>query len=214
MSRKLISLGRALFAAGGAVSFVLLLGVLYLWVRSYFIAELIYFPKVAAPEEFASPMPNKPERWDYQWNLSTGAGKVQIVRRNLGVKEGTEPRIEHLRPDDPRVFTDLKAQDPLDVDWRIAGVKYFHSDRRYFSVPPVKYWVWGFQIVTVPYWLLALMTAILPAIVGVRLARSMRQRGRLRAGMCQQCGYDLRGGGGICPECGTKFETTSAVARR
>jgi len=214
MSRKLISLGRALFAAGGALSFVLLLAVLYLWVRSCFIAELIYFPKVAAPEEFASPMPNKPERWDYQWNLGSGAGKVQVVRRNLGVKEGAEPRIQHLRPDDPRVFTDLKPQDPLDVDWRIGGVKYFHSDRRYFNVPPVKYWVWGFLIVTVPYWLLALASAILPAVVGVRLARSMRQRRRLRAGKCQECGYDLRGGGGLRSFSSRRCLSHSARSRR
>ncbi|HEV8291803.1 MAG TPA: hypothetical protein VGP94_07750 [Tepidisphaeraceae bacterium] len=210
----MISLGRAVLVAFGAASLVLFLLALYLWVRSYFIAEVIYFNPRAAPEEFASPMPNKPRRWELQWNVSSCAGKAQIVRRNLGVGEASEVKIWHLRPDDPHALTDLKPQDPLDMDWHVGGVKYFRSDRRYVNQPPMQAWVWGFLIVTVPYWLLAIFTAILPAIVGAQLAGGVRRRRRIARGMCPGCGYDLRASSGICPECGTKVETTGAALRR
>ncbi len=191
----------------------MLLAVLYLWVRSCFIAEVIYFKPVAAPEEFASLMPNKPGRWEFQWNVSSCAGKAQVVRRNLGVGEETAAKVMHLRPDDPGTMTDLKRSDPLDVDWRLAGVQYFRMDRRYVNTPPVKYWIWGFLIVTVPYWLLVVVTAILPAIAGTQLVRGVRRRRRFARGMCRSCGYDLRGSGGICPECGTKVEITGVALR-
>jgi hypothetical protein len=201
-------------ALAGAISFLAFVLVMYLWVRSYFIAEVIYFKPVAAPEEFASPMPQKPGRWEFQWNVSSCSGKAQIVRRNLGVGEGMAAKTMHLRPDDPAALAVLNRRDPLDVDWRIGGLQYFRSDRRYGNTPPVKYWVWGFLIVTVPYWLLVVVTAILPAIVGTRFVRGVRRWRWIAKGMCRKCGYDLRGGGGVCPECGTKVETTRAALRR
>jgi len=208
------ALGRAMLIIAGSISLLLFLAVLYLWVRSYLIAEVIYFKPTAAPEEFASPMPSKSGRWEFQWNVSSSAGKAQVVRRNLGIGEGREPKVWHLRPDDQAALTFLKPQDPLDVDWRLGGVQYFRSDRRYFNQPPVKYWVWGFLIVTVPYWLLAVITAILPAMVVTHIVRGLRRRRRIARGMCPNCGYDLRGGGGICPECGTNVETTGPALRR
>jgi len=198
----MISLGRAVLVACGAASLVLFLLVLYLWMRSYFIAEVIYFKPVAAPEEFASPMPNKPGRWEFQWNVSSCAGKAQVVRRNVGIGEAREAKTWHLRPDDPAGLTVLRPQDPLDVDWRLGGIQYFRSDRRYLSTPQMRAWVWGFLIVTVPYWLLATVAAILPGIVGARLLRDVRRRRRIARGMCPECGYDLRASKDRCPECG------------
>jgi hypothetical protein len=191
-----------------------LLLVLYLWVRSYFIAEVIYFKPVPAPEEFASPMPNKPGRWEFQWNVASCAGRAQVVRRNVGIGEAREAKTWHLRRDDPAALMVLRPQDPLDVDWRLGGIQYYRSDRRYLNTPQMRAWIWGFLIVTVPYWLLALLTAILPGIVGAQLVRGMRRRRRIAAGKCCHCGYDLRGNSGICPECGTKVETTGAALRR
>jgi predicted RNA-binding Zn-ribbon protein involved in translation (DUF1610 family) len=159
-------------------------------------------------------MPGKSGRWEFQWNLASSAGKAQVVRRNLGVGEGREAKMMHLRTDDPAGLTILTRRDPLDVDWRLAGGQYFRSDRQYLNQPPVKYWVWGFLIVTVPYWLLAVATAILPALVAARIVRGMHKRRRIARGMCPNCGYALRGGGGICPECGTNVETTGPALRR
>lgn len=211
---RLAMLGRWLVGLIGAVSLVVFVLLLYFWVRSHFIAEVIYFRPVAAPEEFASPMPNKAGRWEYQWNLASCAGRFQVVRRNLGIGEGSAVKTWHLRPGDPSALAHLTPRDPLDVHWHLGGVEYFRCDRRYLSTPPMRAWVWGFVIVTVPYWLLAAVTAILPGILAVRYVRGRRRRRRMAAGMCAKCGYDLRASSGVCPECGGKIETSSAVLRR
>ena len=54
--------------------------------------------------------------------------------------------------------------------------------------------------VTVPYWSLATACLVPLAIL---LAKGMRRRKRLRAGLCVRCGYDLRATADQCPECGT-----------
>ena len=53
--------------------------------------------------------------------------------------------------------------------------------------------------VVMPLWPLAVATALLPAayVVTVR-----RRRRRFRSGHCRSCGYDLRATPGRCPECG------------
>ena len=53
-----------------------------------------------------------------------------------------------------------------------------------------------FAYVVVPYWSLALLTAVLPSL---RLRAHFR-RPRNRAGLCPACGYDLRATPGRCPE--------------
>jgi hypothetical protein len=52
----------------------------------------------------------------------------------------------------------------------------------------------------IPHGLVAALAMILPA---VRTGSWLRRRHRHRAGLCPQCGYDLRATPGRCPECGT-----------
>jgi hypothetical protein len=53
------------------------------------------------------------------------------------------------------------------------------------------------RALTVPYWPLAVMSAVLPI-----LAMLLRRR-RYPIGLCRRCGYDLRATPEQCPECGT-----------
>jgi hypothetical protein len=56
---------------------------------------------------------------------------------------------------------------------------------------------------SVPYWMLATVTAI-PLPVGIwAWLRRGRARRAVRLGLCRRCGYDLRASPGRCPECGT-----------
>jgi len=67
-----------------------------------------------------------------------------------------------------------------------------------------------FRYVVVPYWFVVLLTAILP--VRWWLVRR-RRRGRAFAGRCLDCGYDLRGTPGRCPECGAAAEPRATAAQ-
>ena len=64
----------------------------------------------------------------------------------------------------------------------------------------------------VPYWFLALLTAILPTIWFIR----HRRERLILAGKCKSCGYDLRFISDKCPECGAPIHARemTAVQRR
>jgi hypothetical protein len=53
--------------------------------------------------------------------------------------------------------------------------------------------------IMLPYWLIALLAAIAPAVWLVKFARARR---RVQSGHCPTCGYDLRASPDRCPECG------------
>jgi hypothetical protein len=61
-------------------------------------------------------------------------------------------------------------------------------------------WKGSYSYVSFPVWAIALTSAALPMIW---LRRRVRRRHRHRRGLCLQCGYDLRGAGERCPECGS-----------
>jgi len=67
----------------------------------------------------------------------------------------------------------------------------------------------GQQIVCIllPYWFPALLLSIMPSIWIYK-----RWRGRYKAGICQHCGYNLKGSVGkeACPECGEQIERSYA----
>lgn len=79
--------------------------------------------------------------------------------------------------------------------------------------PPQGMWRYGNRslvICYVPYWLLALLFAVLP---GRWLMLSLRQGNRNQSGHCASCGYNLTGNtSGVCPECGAT--ASKARARR
>lgn len=62
----------------------------------------------------------------------------------------------------------------------------------------------------VPYWLCFSVTAAAPLAA---LAARIRRRRRARLGRCPKCGYDLRASPDRCPECGTAV-TSEAISGR
>jgi hypothetical protein len=60
------------------------------------------------------------------------------------------------------------------------------------------------HLTTVPYWIPTLITSLLPAMSLRRwIADHLQTRRRRKAGLCPNCGYDLRASKDRCPECGT-----------
>lgn len=67
------------------------------------------------------------------------------------------------------------------------------------------------RIVMIPLWMPALLCAFMPGLCG--LARFNRGRRRRRFGLCEACGYDLRGSPERCSECGTSTNETRTARR-
>jgi hypothetical protein len=58
------------------------------------------------------------------------------------------------------------------------------------------------RILLVPYWLIALTSACVPAVWVQKRRRRQLVRARTTAGLCRSCGYDMRATPDRCPECG------------
>jgi hypothetical protein len=87
--------------------------------------------------------------------------------------------------------------------WERNGWEGFWIRLRHNRVPPGTNQLPGVKTgrwVEFPFWMPFLLAAAPLAFAG-RAAR--QRRVRLRRGLCLSCGYDLRGGGERCPECGT-----------
>jgi hypothetical protein len=83
---------------------------------------------------------------------------------------------------------------------RFAGISY-----EKFLVDSAYSMTW----IAIPFWELALLAALLPA---VWIARRWRQR-RPPPGHCRVCGYDLRATPERCPECGAIPQVLTADER-
>ncbi|MCX5660287.1 MAG: hypothetical protein NTW19_11275 [Planctomycetota bacterium] len=67
---------------------------------------------------------------------------------------------------------------------------------------------WNFTTFAVPLWFLVALTSALPLAWARATWREAAQDHRQRwRGRCSNCGYDLRGSAGDCPECGQSRAT-------
>jgi hypothetical protein len=63
--------------------------------------------------------------------------------------------------------------------------------------PSCRWFTRGYGFIGVPLWVVAILTAITPAL------KIRRRYSRAYVGLCATCGYDLRATPDRCPECGT-----------
>ncbi len=186
-----------MFNIFAAVSVVLCLATVVLWVRSYFVQDHFY-------------------RWDdfradgswtdwVQDSVQIGKGGVgfnRIVQGDLGLsaqkrREGvlkTFARRGGIPPfhrNRPAAYPDFNFRAN---DEAVLGFKF---GRFAVSRPGIR--GWGIQVI-VPLWALAVPLALPGGLWAWHRRRLRRQR---RAGLCLNCGYDLRATPDRCPECGT-----------
>ncbi len=184
------------------VSLVLCIGMCVLWVRSYWRSDAWWFSDV---EERAE------SRRVRTLLVYSGAGRVQLgIGRDI--LYGAQPsRPSHW-------FSYLVNRGPANpantavtAGWvkKFAGFGVINDWEVIPTGSAIKRWIAvsggtlvireSFRSVWAPHWFLAVVFAICP-LRRVYLWRRVRVRSR--GGRCLKCGYDMRGSGERCPECG------------
>jgi hypothetical protein len=165
---------RRLFNLRTALSLLLCVAVVGLWVRSRFRADHVHleFAAGAGSGAVTRYLFTEPGVLGYGWSIDRdhrGSGQWDLSYRE------SEPSWFHY-------------------SWLVPEVSEWVTLDSPHGTPPesVTY--------TVPSWMLVLALAARPAIVARRV---LSKHGRRGAGVCQSCGYDLRATPGRCPECGT-----------
>lgn len=173
---------RRLFNLAAAVSLLLLVCVVVLWVRSYWVADQFLFRGT------------KNTGW-----IASDRGTMLLFHRARvsGEDDGTW-MFRQTRPGQFQVFL---ARSSIEYRW----LQFRPADWRRVPVsitspPPLQTQSSAtLTVALVANWVLCLFGAILPAYW---LVRHRRARRRARLGLCPTCGYDLRGTPDRCPECG------------
>ena len=184
---------RILINTTTAVSGVLCVATVGVWVRSHFVVDGIEWvsPAGPAPSEVR------------EWYFGSAYGTIFISRAGV-----TIPRLDAVQS---AAWDAWRARISSGMGWKSRPLRsgtspssgfIFAHDRD--DVPTA--WSPGVMVrldrlrIGLPNWLIALVTAILPAWAALRYFRRRRVR---KIGLCTKCGYDLRATPDRCPECGT-----------
>jgi hypothetical protein len=176
MRRKLLNVWKA-------VSLLLCVAMVALWVRSYRASDYLYW--ASSSREMAC----VGER-----------GQILIRITKIDKPNFFQPRS--LRLNDrggvaaPWFTLDALKITNLPLEWEFPGFKIGFAAGPYDRIYRVV------QIV-LPHWLLAAVFALPP---GRWCARRFRRKVLARENLCSTCGYDLRATPDRCPECGTAPE--------
>ena len=181
---------RRLFTLASALSLVLCIGVVALWVRSYWTEdELLY--QTHTPGGLLWQVSSIWGRTEFWW------GRDPLPLPN--------PRF--------RAFTEGLAPEvtswPLDAEPEHKFACFVLARTTLRHAIPNTPAPWGkpspmismpWFVVTSPHWVIALLTSLLPIAAALRL---WSRRRRIQSGCCPSCGYDVRATPDRCPECGT-----------
>jgi hypothetical protein len=170
---------RWVFTILSALSLLLCVAVVVLWVRSYWRNDSIGCISADVISAASSTRGSI-----CFWRQSDGTGRSEVG----WFYERSEPvsmlaYLPELDSSDP---------DPHEVNLRLAGFALWHRRETVGGVAVFE------QIAVAPHWFAALVTAALP-VHALRLYLHRRKR---PDGSCPSCGYDLRATPGRCPECG------------
>ena len=175
-----------------ALSLLLCVAVVVLWVRSYSRFEQAWYARVP----FAISI-----------NSQQGSCKAEWTKRWPGLSYGLVTQHKALRPVDRDRGSHYFMRECSVRVGSFGFGRAVHNVGNPGATTPT-----AFTIVTAPHWGLGLAAAVPPALL---LFRWHRRRRRPLAGHCRSCGYDLTGNvSGVCPECGDTLGTGGRTAAR
>ena len=182
---------RRFFTILSALSLLLCAATCAIWVRSYIVRDY-----VSLSERTASTTAAGGEEL-YAYSLISMRGCVRFFRR------------KGVGPNYPQSAIDINYPHGLGQKWgwehtdkpqpMIDSLSPSFSQRLGFDFDLPSQWE-NIGVVILPYWLLTILFAGIPAHW---LFRKRRQFRRLKVGCCASCDYDLRATPDRCPECGT-----------
>jgi hypothetical protein len=181
---------RRLLTLAAAISLVLCAVATGLWVRSYSGSDAVSRRWMTAADEHHTEHRSQ----EIQWTL----GQVRFVLRHdtayfpVRMKsDAAEPQWSYIRYGEGHAGWDVPPAAGL---WNRLGFAAWETGwSSSFADSSDRVWA-------APAWLLVVTSAILPAAWALGAYRRRRRR---QAGLCTNCGYDLRASGERCPECGS-----------
>jgi hypothetical protein len=200
---------RRLVSLAAAVSLLLCVATVALWVRSHYVGDELQWERWEGAVRRKDP--GDWTHWTY--TIQIAAGSVSISRdvlygdgpnavKTLGRFLGRSGFSYRRNPPEVPFFALAAtgfAEEPL--CW---GFRYKHGTlpQPGWPRPALEQ-----HNLTVPLWSLAAVFAVLPLPWVVRRVRILM---RSRVGRCPKCGYDLRATPARCPECGAVPTATAA----
>jgi hypothetical protein len=196
---------RRLFTFASALSLLLCMATVVLWVRSYWVHDSI---------EYLHDLPGSTYwvRQIYDGYASRGGVKLSYIRSSASdqlniISFREDAKIQpHFRQGQypARSVPIIESVLPPTALLRSVGIGFDGHDDG-LQIPSN---VWQDQLVF-PYWLPTTVLAM-PCAVWLRLMLTRHRRNKV--GHCLTCGYDLRASKDRCPECGTPIgvATTSS----
>jgi hypothetical protein len=189
-------------------SLVICIALCVFWVRSYWRSDAWWFESAQESAQL---------RRVRIFLVYNGAGRVQLAmaRNTLYGPESWRPRhwFTYRAGSGPA----NPANTAVTAGWVKTFAGFGVINDWQLAPPPAQIERWvtvsgtlvindSFRSLFVPHWFLILVFGMMPAR---RIYQRVKSRRRRRWGLCEGCGYDLRGGGGRCPECGA--ETTGGT---
>ncbi len=143
-------------------------------------------------------------RWTYATNRG---GTISLHHHELIVLHNQYGVLAEFTEEVAAFIGSLRARCDEPLPWSsvttygLRRPRYWHLEpfprqnaRPDHAGPPARYF---WTMVVLPYWLLLLLFGVPAAVLW------WRDRRRIPAGHCRQCGYNLTGNvSGVCPECG------------
>lgn len=199
---------RIIFALGVTLSLLLFVATAALWVRSFRVSDSVSRsnwterPLSDEAREYA-----KLKGFDAKFighgeglSLNSYRGRIVFCRGlQLNVTSRWDEDFETKYVNKPNWSRTMTAIDDMsapggELSGLLGWLGFGDTEMQYTGG-----WQSSYRYVSVPMWFVATMSLIVP-FVGVR--RALRAKHRRTNGLCPNCGYDLRGGGERCPECG------------
>ena len=176
---------RVLFTIVSAVSLLLFLAVVGVWIRSFWIRDIFSYVDKSRDAHL----------------IQSIRGRLHILSDFVGTAQG--PFFSHRE--------DLLSRDaiwnggtsgyPVKVEWHLDHVWQNYSRNHMAFVPAnmSRLFMTNHRLIVIPYWSPALLFSILPTLW---IWRSIKSGHRRKLGHCPECNYDLRATPERCPECG------------